>query len=285
MSLLRLQDITLSFTDNGNDTLRLLDRLTLEVPVARVTALVGGNGTGKTTLFNIISGFQPPDHGTIHYQNRAITRRPPHVIARLGIGRLFQGRQLFPDLTLLENMKIAAPDTTGEFPFTHLLRPRALARAEQQKEEQARHLLDTLFGPGNKYQQMLHSPAAALSYGEQRLIALVRLLMATNLAPASANPSANSNIPHLLLLDEPTSGVNPVYIATIHRIIRRMVSEHHCTVLMIEHNMPFVRDTADHCAYLAEGRIQAEGTPAQVLDSPEVKASYLGLFPEKQAPA
>ena len=266
MFLLRLQDITLSFTNNRSDTLRLLNGLTLSVPAACVIALVGGNGVGKTTLFNIISGFQPPDHGTIHYQDHDITRRPPPAITRLGIGRLFQGRQLFPDLTLLENMKLASPDTTGELPFSHLFRPRALARAEQHKEEQACHLLETLFGAGNKYLDKLHAPAAALSYGEQRLIALARLLMGTE-QPA----------PLLLLLDEPTSGVNPVYIATIQRIIRQMVAEHHCTVLMIEHNMPFVRDTADRCAYLAEGRIQAEGTPAAVLDTAEVKASYLGF--------
>ena len=111
---------------------------------------------------------------------------------------------------------------------------------------------------------MLHTPGGAFSYGEQRLLALARLLMSCNT--------------RLLLLDEPTAGVNPVVCETIATIITRMVRDHRLTVLLIEHNMNFVRQIADHCAFLSKGKIAAFGTPADVLDSPEVRASYLGLI-------
>ena len=109
---------------------------------------------------------------------------------------------------------------------------------------------------------MLDKKASELSYGEQRLIAIARLLMGNN---------------KLLLLDEPTSGVNPVYIETIKGIIRKMVTENGLTVLLIEHNMHFVRDIADFCAYLDDGKIEKIGTAEVVLDDKEVRSSYLGL--------
>ena len=109
---------------------------------------------------------------------------------------------------------------------------------------------------------MLHQKASDFSYGEQRLIAVARLLMGND---------------KLLLLDEPTAGVNPVYIETIKTIIRKMVDEEGLTVLLIEHNMHFVRDLADRCAYLDDGIIQKIGTTGEVLDDEEVRNSYLGL--------
>lgn len=271
-SILSLYGISLSFSSDahGPQGLQLLDALSLDIPQGQTTALVGGNGAGKTTLFNVISGFQRADAGkiTLDAGSRTISCSaakgiPPHTIARLGVGRLFQGRQLAPSLSLLDNFKLAADDTSGESPFSRLLCPAALRRTESAKEERAHAILEGLLGPGNKYLDMLDVPGGAFSYGEQRLLSLARLLM----------PSDT----RLLLLDEPTAGVNPVLCDTIGTIIQRMVSEQAITVFLIEHNLPFVRKVAHTCAYMRDGKIAQMGMVDDVLDSTEVRESYLGL--------
>ncbi len=260
--ILELKNIQLSFTNARSEVFNLLNGVNLSVEQGRITALVGGNGTGKTTLFNIISGFQDDFSGDVLFEGRRLNGKPAHKIASMGIGRLFQGRQLMGDLTLLENMKIASSDKVGETPFTSIFHPRRVAGSEKAKEEKAVAVLKRLFGEDNKYLGMLHVKASELSYGEQRLIALARLLMGND---------------RLLLLDEPTAGVNPVYIDTIGEIISRMVREDKLTVLLIEHNMHFVRKIADRCAYLDGGLIEKVGPTASVLDDKDVRNSYLGL--------
>lgn len=260
--ILELKNIQLSFSNSRKEVFNLLNGVTLAVDEGRVTALVGGNGSGKTTLFNIISGFQQDYTGEVMFQGRNISKCPSYKIAQLGIGRLFQGRQLMGDLTLLENMLIASADHMGENPITALFRPKQVRESEEQKRQRAIAILEELFGNECKYLSMLNHKASTLSYGEQRLIAIARLLMGNN---------------KLLLLDEPTSGVNPVYIDTIVDVIRRMVRDKGVTVLLIEHNMHFVRAVADKCAYLDDGVIEKVGATAEVLDDKEVRNSYLGL--------
>ncbi len=260
--ILKLKNIQLSFTDSRGETFNLLNGVNLGVKREAVTALVGGNGTGKTTLFNVISGFIDDFKGEILFNDFHLQGMSPHKISRLGVGRLFQGRQLIDDLSLMENMKIASVNRDGENPLTAFFRQRQYQRTERQKEEQAIDILEQIFGKDNKYLAMLDKKASELSYGEQRLIAIARLLMGNN---------------KLLLLDEPTSGVNPVYIETIKGIIRKMVADNNLTILLIEHNMHFVRDIADFCAYLDNGRIKKVGTAEEVLDDKEVRSSYLGL--------
>lgn len=260
--ILQLKDIRLSFTDSRGATFNLLNGVDLDVEREAVMALIGGNGTGKTTLFNVISGFMDNFKGDILFEGHQLKGLPPHKISRFGIGRLFQGRQLMDDLSLMENMKIASVNRDGENPLTALFRYKRYLQTERQKEEQAIGILEQIFGKGNKYLGMLDQKASELSYGEQRLIAIARLLMGNN---------------KLLLLDEPTSGVNPVYIETIKSIIRKMVVENNLTVLLIEHNMHFVRDVADFCAYLNNGRIEKVGTAEEVLNDKDVRSSYLGL--------
>ncbi|MBE6237508.1 MAG: ABC transporter ATP-binding protein [Bacteroidales bacterium] len=260
--ILQLKDIRISFTNARSEVFNLLNGVNLEVPRGKITALVGGNGTGKTTLFNIISGFQQDFDGQVILDGKRLNGIAPHRISLMGIGRLFQGRQLMPDLTLMENMKIASDDKTGEFPFDSIFRRRKIAQSEKNKEEKAISILKRLFGDDNKYLGMLDRKASGFSYGEQRLIALACLLMGND---------------SFLLLDEPTAGVNPVYIDKIREIIRRMVDEDGLTVLLIEHNMHFVRDLADYCAYLDEGRIVKVGDVNEVLDDKEVRNSYLGV--------
>lgn len=259
--ILQLKDIHMSFTNAQNETFDLLRGVNLTVEEGKITALVGGNGTGKTTLFNIISGFEKGYAGDVLFEDNNFNRISAHRISLMGIGRLFQDGQLLPGLTLMENMKMASDNETGEMPFSSLVRPKKWKEAEKVKEEQAKNILKRIFGEDCKYLQMLNDDASAFSYGEQRLLSLARLLMGGD---------------RLLLLDEPTSGVNPVYIDTIEKIIREMTTEG-LTVLLIEHNMHFVRKVADTCAYLDDGVIAKIGPTAEVLDDKNVRNSYLGL--------
>lgn len=260
--LLEVKNIVLSFTNAHNETFNLLNGVNLQVEAGKITALVGGNGAGKTTLFNIISGFEKNYSGDVIMEGRNLNRIPPHKISLMGVGRLFQGGQLLSGLTMMENMKIASDETVGESPVSLFSRPLATRAFEMEREHKALAVLEQFFGPDNKYLSMVHNEASSFSYGEQRLLSLVRLLMGND---------------RLLLLDEPTSGVNPVYIDTIEKIIKAMVEKEGITVLLIEHNMQFVRKVADTCAYLDEGVISKVGPTAEVLDDKSVRNSYLGL--------
>lgn len=260
--LLELKNISLRYSGAGGEAFNLLDGVGLSVEEGTVTALIGGNGAGKTTLFNIVSGFEKDFRGQVLLDGADITALPAHRIARRGVGRLFQGRQLLGDLTLMENLIMASDETALEKPFASLFLRSSIRRSEAGKKEKAAALLDRVFGPGNKYLGQLDRKASELSFGEQRLLALVRLLMGEG---------------RLLLLDEPTSGVNPKYIETIGKIIRDMVDREGKTVLMIEHNMSFVRSVADRCHYLADGRIIRSGAVSEILDDPVIHKDYLGL--------
>ena len=259
--ILELKDIHLSFSGDRGAS-RILDGLGMKVARGKVTALIGGNGAGKTTLFNIISGFQKGYGGEIHFDGRSIGGTAPHRVSEMGIGRLFQGKPLLPELTLLENMKLASTDTTGEVPFSCFFKRVKLKVREKAKEARAVSILDQLFGGGNKYVPMLHHPGLAFSGGEQRLLSLAGLFMGEH---------------SLLLLDEPTAGVNPKYIESIKGIIRRMVDDGKKTVLLIEHNMPFIGGVADSCAFLEKGRIDIHEATEKVLSNPKVRNSYLGI--------
>lgn len=252
----------MSFTNAQNETFDLLRGVNLDVEKGKITALVGGNGTGKTTLFNIISGFEKGYTGDVLMEGKNFNRFSAHRISLMGIGRLFQDGQLLSGLTLMENMKMASDNKTGEMPFSSLLWSKKYKNIEAAKEQQAKDILVRIFGEGNKYLDMLDHDASAFSYGEQRILSLARLLMGGD---------------RLLLLDEPTSGVNPVYIDTIEHIIREMKEQEGLTVLLIEHNMHFVRKVADTCAYLDDGIIAKIGPTAEVLDDKNVRNSYLGL--------
>ena len=223
----------MSFTNAQNETFQLLRGVNLAVEKGKITALVGGNGTGKTTLFNIISGFEKDYAGDVIFEDTNFNKIPAHRISLMGIGRLFQDGQLLPGLTFMENMKMASDDKTGEWPFSSLIHPKRWKETETRKEQQAKDILKRIFGEDCKYLNMLNDDASAFSY-------------------------------------------NPVYIDTIEKIIRAMVVEG-LTVLLIEHNMHFVRKVADICAYLDDGIIEKIGSTAEVLDDKNVRNSYLGL--------
>lgn len=258
--ILELKDIKLRFNNARHEKQRLLNGVTLGIPKGKVTALIGGNGTGKTTLFNIISGFQQDFEGTVILNGQDISKQLAHKVALNGIGRLFQGGQLLGDLTLMENMKVASDDMTGEWPFTYFFHPRKVKKRELEKEDKARDIIRNLVS--EKYVEKMNRLGSEFSYGEQRIFSLACLLMGNN---------------KLLLLDEPTSGVHPRYIYMIKQIIKKMVEKEGLTVLMIEHNMHFVREVADLCAFLDEGIIAKYGNVEDVLNDVDVRNSYLGL--------
>lgn len=244
----------------------VLEDIDLEIPKGKVTALIGGNGAGKTTLFNIISGFFRADDGKIDFKPngalKSITGLKPYKITRLGIGRMFQDNHIFQNMTVMENMLIADENFFGERPFESILYYKRNRELEKQRKEEAEKIFLNLFGADNPFMKMKDDKAKNLSYGQQRLLGLARLLMGDY---------------KLLLLDEPTSGVNPVVIGKIKEIINYFVEKENMTVFLIEHNMSFVLDVADFCHFMSKGVIATGGTPEDIIGNPDVRKTYLGI--------
>jgi len=262
MMILELKNIKLSFASSGNETLNLLKGVSFGVECGIITAMVGGNGSGKTTVFNIISGFEKGYSGQVWFNGKNISGLPPHKVATQGIGRLFQSKQLISDLSLIDNMKLASHNRTGEFPFEQLVFPKRVAASEKAKEERAIEILKNLFGEDNKYLSMLNEKSGSLSYGEQRMIALARLMMSND---------------KLLLLDEPSAGVNPHFFDAIASLIRRMVEISDVTVFLIEHNLNFIRNLATRIIYIDDGVVQVAGSTEKVLNHPKLINRYIGI--------
>jgi branched-chain amino acid transport system ATP-binding protein len=212
----------------------------LSAPAARITALIGPNGAGKTTLFALISGFLKPSAGHIRYDGEDVTGEPPHRLARRGIARTFQIVQPFAGLTVRDNILVGAY-------LRHRDRATALAAAEHVGRD---------VGLGD----MLDRPAHTLTVAGRKRLELARAL---------------ATEPRLLLLDEVLAGLNPSEIRDIVPTIRAL-SARGIAVVMIEHVMQAVMSLAEHVFVLAEGRIIAEGSPAQIAAHPVVVEAYLG---------
>ena len=244
----------------------ILDGLDLSIERGKITAIIGGNGAGKTTLFNAISGLMKIDTGDILYRKGnktiSIVDLPPYKITRLGIGRMFQDDHIFPDLSVLDNMILADSDTFGELPFISILKASENRKIEKDKIKKAKNVFISSFGKENFFWEKRKEPAKSLSFGQQRLLGLARLFMGDY---------------KLVLLDEPTAGVNPKIINQIMNIVRQMVKEKKLTVFLVEHNMEVVLKLADYCNFMSHGKIAVVGTPEDVIGNDEVRKTYMGI--------
>lgn len=226
----------------------------LEIPRGAITALIGPNGAGKTTLFNLLCGFDKPNAGTWSYDGKNLSGVPSFKVARMGQVRTFQLTKSLSLLTVLENMKLGAPDQRGEGFWAGLF-PFLWRKQEAEIEDRARELLARF-----KLDAKEKDFAASLSGGQRKLLEMARALM--------SNPS-------LVMLDEPMAGVNPALTQSLLEHILDL-KDLGMTVLFVEHDMHMVRHIADWVVVMAEGRVVAEGPPDTVMEDPAVVDAYLG---------
>ncbi|GAA5147599.1 ABC transporter ATP-binding protein [Microbacterium pseudoresistens] len=226
----------------------------LEIPRGAITALIGPNGAGKTTLFNLLCGFDRPNSGTWTFDGTALSGVPSFKVSRMGQVRTFQLTKALSLLTVLENMKLGAQSQRGE-KFWSSLFPFLWRGQEAEIEQKARELLARF-----KLDAKEKDFAASLSGGQRKLLEMARALMSD---------------PTLVMLDEPMAGVNPALTQSLLDHILGL-KELGMTVLFVEHDMHMVRHIADWVVVMAEGRVVAEGPPAQVMSDPAVVDAYLG---------
>ena len=235
--------------------IRALWNLSLMLPEGSITGLIGPNGAGKTTAFNVITGFLPPDTGTVRYRGRDITGLSPYRVARLGIARSFQDLRLFQRMTVLDNVLVARPSPLGESAARALAGGAAVRRAEARDLDAALASLEFV-----ELADKAGEVAENLSYAEQKLLALARLL---------------ATEADVLLLDEPTSGLAPTTVEAMLEIVRRL-PERGKTVCIIEHNLDVIRGLSDRVAFLDSGEAIADGTPDAIMADPRLADLYFG---------
>ena len=223
--------------------------VSLQVDKGGITGLIGPNGSGKTTLFNSIVGFHPIDSGSIHFEGQEISKLPVQTIARLGLLRTFQQTRIYGAMNCVENMLISMPHRKMSF-------WESFGRNTPQDRERAEMLLDFV---GLYEKRYLRS--GSLSFGQQKLLEFAMALM---------------NEPTVLLLDEPTAGINPTLINGLIDRLKRANSEFGITLFIIEHNMRVIMNMADTIYCLAHGKLLARGTPDEIQNDQRVIDAYLG---------
>jgi branched-chain amino acid transport system ATP-binding protein len=226
----------------------------LEIPRGLITALIGPNGAGKTTMFNLLTGFDEPNTGSWSFDGKNLAGVAPYKVARLGMIRTFQLTKALSLLTVIDNMRLGAQDQPGEGLLQSFLRP-IWKKREAQISERAEGLLKRF-----KLDEKREDYAASLSGGQRKLLEMARALMGK---------------PQLVMLDEPMAGVNPALTQSLLEHIRGLKNDG-TTVLFVEHDMHMVRNISDWVIVMAEGKIVAEGPPAQVMKDQAVIDAYLG---------
>ena len=246
MSLLEVRGVSKHF---GN--LVAVQDVSLNVEKGELRAIIGPNGAGKTTFFNMISGFFPPTKGEIVFDEQVITRLPVTARVARGMARTFQITEIFPELTVRENVRIAQESADGF--RLHMW----VSRAETARVLREVDLLLAQAGLAEKAERLV----GELSHGDQRA---AEIAMALALRP------------RLLLLDEPTAGMGEQETYQVAGLIRRLHRNSNYTIVLIEHDMRVVFNLADRITVLTEGRMLADGTPQEIAADPHVQAAYLG---------
>jgi branched-chain amino acid transport system ATP-binding protein len=219
----------------------VLRGIDLSIPAGSITALIGANGAGKTTLLRTISGIIPADAGTVRYDGRDIVGMPPQDIVRAGLVQVPEGRRLFPDMTVFENLLVGSSSP--------------IARPKREEN------LATVFELFPKVRERRAQLAGTLSGGEQQMVAIARALMAS---------------PRLLLLDETSLGLAPIVVDEIFVAVRQLVTQG-LTILVVEQNTSLALEVADHGYVLEQGHFVIGGPAASLAADPRVKQAYLGI--------
>jgi len=237
VSLLQVSSLDLYYGDA-----QALAGVSLEVPPGELVALVGANGAGKSSLIRAIAGMERPRAGTIRFRDREVTGQDSHTTANLGIGQVAEGRQVFPSLTVEDNLEVGA------------LLPRARAKRQATMQE--------VFALFPRLAERRRQTAGTMSGGEQQMLAIGRCLM---------------GLPELMMLDEPSLGLAPLVVAELFRTIRLLNEEKKISILLVEQNVAASLKLARHAYVLENGRIVMQGRGEELLHDDRVRQAYLGL--------
>jgi len=248
--MLRIENVYKNFGG-----IQALAGVSFHVEPGSITGLIGPNGSGKSTCFNVISGFYLKDSGDIYFQGKKLENIEPFEIARMGIGRTFQISEAPEKMTVMENLLLAPKNQTGEKFFNIFLKSKKIKQEIREYLEKISDVLKLLelYDLRNEY-------AGNLSGGQKKLLSLGRILLSD---------------PTLILLDEPTAGVNPTLINDLIVAIKRLREERGKTILIVEHNMKVISEICDKVIVLDFGRKIAEGTPKEIQNNEKVLEAYL----------